>query len=80
MIPLIMIQAGEKAVVLRFEGNGAEFSRVRSFGLDLNAELAVVTSQADSGGPMLIQVNGSKYAIDYDLAARIMVVPDGVVE
>ena len=24
-----MIQAGEKAVVLRFEGNGAEFSRVR---------------------------------------------------
>jgi len=75
MIPLIMMQAGEKATVLRFEGDGAEFSRVRSFGLDIQAELLVITSQADAGGPLLIQVNGSKYAIDYNLAARIMVMP-----
>lgn len=75
MIPLIMMQAGEKASVLRFEGDGAEFSRVRSFGLDIQAELLVITSQADAGGPLLIQVNGSKYAIDYNLAARIMVMP-----
>ncbi|MGP1455227.1 MAG: FeoA family protein [Treponema sp.] len=75
MIPLIMMQAGEKASVLRFEGDGAEFSRVRSFGLDIQAELSVITSQADAGGPLLIQVNGSKYAIDYNLAARIMVMP-----
>ncbi|MEL3906687.1 MAG: FeoA family protein [Treponema sp.] len=75
MIPLIMIQAGEKATVLRFDGDGAEFSRVRSFGLDVNTELAVITSQADVSGPLLLQVNGSKYAIDYDLAARIMVMP-----
>lgn len=75
MIPLIMMQAGEKATVLRFEGDGAEFSRVRSFGLDIQAELLVITSQADAGGPLLIQVNGSKYAIDYHLATRIMVMP-----
>lgn len=75
MIPLIMMQTGEKACVLRFDGDGAEFSRVRSFGLDVNAELTIITSQADVGGPLLIQVNGSKYAIDYNLAARIMVVP-----
>lgn len=77
MIPLIMMQAGEKAAVLRFEGDGAEFSRVRSFGLDVNAVLTVITSQADVGGPLLVQVNGSKYAIGYDLAARIMVMPAG---
>lgn len=75
MIPLIMIQTGEKASVIRFDGDGAEFSRVRSFGLDLHAELTVVTSQADAGGPLLIQVKGSKYAIDYNLASKIMVMP-----
>lgn len=75
MMPLIMIRAGEKANVLRFEGDGAEFSRVRTLGLDINTQVLVVTSQADVKGPLLVQVNGSKYAIDYNLAARIMVVP-----
>jgi len=50
MVPLIMVQDGEKAVVIRFEGDGAEFKRIRSFGLDINTEITVVTSQAAAGG------------------------------
>lgn len=75
MIPLILLKAGDKASVLRFDGTGAEFSRLRSFGIDVNTELTVVTSQAEKQGPMLLLVNGGKYAVDYDLASKILVCP-----
>ena len=75
MVPLIMVQDGEKAVVIRFEGDGAEFKRIRSFGLDINTEITVVTSQAAAGGPMMLAVNGARYAIDYNLASKILVRP-----
>ena len=74
MVPLIMVQDGEKAVVIRFEGDGAEFKRIRSFGLDINTEITVVTSQA-AGGPMMLAVNGARYALDYNLASKILVRP-----
>ena len=50
MLPLVMLREGEKALVLRFEDDGAEFKRIRSFGLDINSEVTVVTSQASAGG------------------------------
>ncbi len=75
MIPLVSLNIGEKATVLRFCGDGAEISRLRSLGIDINTELTVVTSQAGSHGPMLLMVNGGKYAIDFDLASTIMVMP-----
>ncbi|CEM63105.1 MAG: FeoA family protein [Treponema phagedenis] len=73
MIPLIVLKTGEKASVLKFDGTGAEFTRLRSLGIDVNTELTVVTSQADKKGPMLLLVNGAKYAIDYNLASKIFV-------
>lgn len=75
MIPLIILQPGEKASVLKFDGTGAEFARLRSFGIDVNTEVTVVTSQADKQGPVLLLVNGAKYAVDFDLASKILVRP-----
>lgn len=75
MIPLIILKAGETASVLRFDGTGAEFSRLRSFGIDVNTNITVVTSQAEQQGPMLLLVNGAKYAVDYELASKILVCP-----
>ena len=75
MLPLIMLQPGEDAVVKFFEDNGSSFSRIRSMGIDINTSLSVVTSQTDINGPILVCVNGSRYAIDYNLAVKIMVQP-----
>ncbi len=75
MIPLIILKPGEKASVLKFDGTGAEFARLRSLGIDINTELTVVTSQADKQGPVLLLVNSAKYAIDYNLASKILVRP-----
>ena len=73
LVPLIILKEGDKASVLKFDGTGAEFSRLRSFGIDINTEVTVVTSQADKKGPILLLVNGSKYAVDYNLASKILV-------
>ncbi len=73
MIPLIVLKAGDKASVLKFDGTGAEFARLRSFGVDVNTEITVVTTQADKKGPILLLVNGAKYAVDYNLASKIFV-------
>ena len=70
MIPLIVLKAGDKASVLKFDGTGAEFAR-----LDVNTEITVVTTQADKKGPILLLVNGAKYAVDYNLASKIFVCP-----
>ena len=75
MLPLIMLQSGDNAVVKFFEENGSSFTRIRSMGIDINTPLSVVTSQADINGPVLVSVNGSRYAIDYNLAVKIMVQP-----
>ena len=75
MIPLIILKEGDKASVLKFDGTGAEFARLRSLGIDINTELTVVTSQADKQGPVLLLVNSAKYAIDYNLASKILVRP-----
>jgi len=72
-----MLREGEKALVLRFEDDGAEFKRIRSFGLDINSEVTVVTSQASAGGPLLLLVNGGRYALDYNIACKIFVQPLG---
>lgn len=73
MIPLIALKNGETGTVLNFGGDEPEFERLRSFGLDINTEIAVVTTQADKKGPILLSVNGSKYALDYDLASKVLV-------
>ncbi len=75
MLPLIMLKAGEDAVVKLFEDDGSAFTRVRSMGIDINTRITVVTSQSDVHGPVLVNVNGSRYAIDYNLAVKIMVQP-----
>ncbi len=75
MIPLVALGIGEKATVLRICGDDAEISRLRSLGIDINTEVTVVTSQAAGHGPVLLMVNGGKYAIDFDLASTIMVMP-----
>lgn len=73
MIPLIVLKSGESCVVVNFAGDDAEFTRLRSFGLDVNTKVSIVTSQADKKGPVLLLVSGNKYAIDYDLASKVFV-------
>lgn len=73
MLSLVALKTGERATVLSFGGDDEEFSRLRSLGIEINSQISVVTTQADKKGPVLLLVNGNKYAIDYDLASKVLV-------
>ena len=70
MIPLTMIRAGETVVIRRITGTDSVRQHLAELGFVMDSEITVVTQIA---GNLIIQVKGSRVALDASMANRIMV-------
>lgn len=74
-LPLSEFSAGMKARVLGFEENGKLVHRLVELGLTPGSTVAVLKSAP--GQPLLLQVRGTRLAIDRETAAQIRAKPLG---
>jgi len=70
MMPLTMLRAGEKKCVLRINGNDETKRFLENLGFVEGSEVTVVS---EITGNMIVNVKGTRVAIDRAMANRIIV-------
>jgi len=71
--PLSRVPPGRSATVVALAGGRAFQSRLVSMGLNVGCGVTVIRSSNPSGGPTLIAMGGTRLAIGYGMAEKIMV-------
>ena len=72
-IPISMAKVGEKGVIVRISGN----PEVRKFLSDLGFTIGTtISAVSDLKGSKILNVRGSKVAIDSGMASKIMFCPE----
>ncbi len=71
MMPLLMVNAGEEAVVSRVGGRPEVKQHLSDLGFVEGTKVAVVQAQ---GGDMIVKVRDSKLALTKEMAGKIQVV------
>ncbi len=71
-MPLAMVTAGETVRVSRITGKDEVRQHLAELGFVLDAEVTVVTQM---GGSLILEVKGSRVALDASMASRILVQP-----
>ena len=72
-MPLAMADAGRKMVVTAVQGGCGIRKRMADLGLNIGMDVTVV--QSVCGGPLLVEMKGTRYAIGRGLAHHIYVEP-----
>ncbi len=72
-MPLSMADPGRLMVVTAVHGGYGIRKRMADLGLNIGMDVMVV--QSDCGGPLLVQLKGTRYAIGRGLAHHIFVEP-----
>ena len=75
VMPLTTLQPGRSARVRTVHGGRGFCHRLATMGIMRGAELLVVRGR--SGGPVIVQVAGSRYILGRGMGHRIMVEPIG---
>lgn len=70
MIPLSMVAPGEQAMVGKITGKDAVRQHLAELGFVMDARVSVVSRV---GGSVIVQVRGSRIALDGAMASRIFV-------
>jgi len=68
--PLTEIKAGMSAIVKEVRGGKKVRNRLMEMGIIEGTSIRVV---ANSGGPLIVQVGNSKFAMGYGMAQKIIV-------
>ncbi len=71
-VPLIYLEAGDKAEVMTIAGGGGVMARLADMGIVPGTILKVITA-APFLGPIEVEVRGSKLALGRGVAAKIIV-------
>ena len=71
--PLSKFQAGQKGIVVAFNGGRSFRNRIMSMGLKVGSELQVVSTSQILGGPVLVMVGETRLAIGWGMAQKIMI-------
>ena len=71
MVPLAMISPGREVRLVSIEAGRGLQGRLSAMGLVPGAMLTVVKN--DFHGPMLVRVNGSRYALGRGMGLKILV-------
>lgn len=69
-MPLTMARAGETATIRRISGRDEVRRRLAELGFVVDGDVTVVSETA---GNLIVQVKGSRIALDKAMATRIMV-------
>jgi Fe2+ transport system protein FeoA len=69
--PLNLAVAGQRVVLVGYDGNGRTLHRLAELGLTPDTEITVVRSTR--GQPMILSARASRLAIDQDTARRLRV-------
>lgn len=72
-MPLSMADPGRRMVVTAVHGGYGIRKRMADLGLNIGMDVMVL--QSDCGGPLLVQLKGTRYAIGRGLAHHIFVEP-----
>ena len=70
MCPLTLCKAGEKVLVKEIVGGIGFRQRLQSMGFFPGEEVEIISAQ---GGPIIINVKGSRLGIGFGMAQRILV-------
>jgi Fe2+ transport system protein FeoA len=73
MMPLCMAVPGERMIVSGVRGGYGMRRRLADLGLNIGMDVMVIA--ANYGTPLLVDLKGSRFAIDRKLANHIMVSP-----
>ena len=70
MIPLTMAKAGETVKIRKISGKDEVRQHLAELGFVENSDVAVIS---EIGGNLIVQVKGSRIALDKTMANRIMI-------
>ncbi len=70
MIPLTMVKAGEIVRIRKITGRDESRQHLAELGFVVDENVAVIS---EIGGNLIVQVKGSRIALDKTLANRIMI-------
>ena len=70
MMPLTMVRAGETVVIRRVTGKDEVRRHLAELGLVADGQVTVVSTLA---GSLILQVKGSRVALDKSMANRILI-------
>ncbi len=70
MIPLTMAKAGETVKIRKISGKDEVRQHLAELGFVVNEDVAVIS---EIGGNLIVQVKGSRIALDKTMANRIMI-------
>lgn len=71
-MPLSMMAEGSRAIVTAIQGGHGLNRRLAEMGVFVNSEIALIRT---GGGPVVVEVRGSRLAIGRGMAQRVMVRP-----
>ena len=70
MMPLVMMNMGERCTIYKIGGKEETKKFLESLGFVTGGTVTVIS---EAGGNLIVDVKGSRIAIDRDMAAKIMV-------
>ena len=70
MMPLTMTKAGETATIRKISGKDEVRQHLAELGFVVDSDVTVVS---EMGGNLIVQVRGSRIALDRSMASRILV-------
>ena len=70
MIPLTMAKAGETVKIRKISGKDEVRQHLAELGFVENSDIAIIS---ELGGNLIVQVKGSRIALDKTMANRIMI-------
>nr|WP_325186497.1 FeoA family protein [uncultured Oscillibacter sp.] len=70
MMPLTMAKAGETAAIRKITGKDEVRQHLAEMGFVVDSDVTVVS---EMGGNLIVQVRGSRIALDRSMASRILV-------
>ena len=70
MMPLTMVQPGESNLIKRVGGRPETRQFLENLGFVAGGKVSVITK---TGGNVIVEVKGSRVAVNSDMAAKIMV-------
>lgn len=70
MMPLTMAKAGETAAIRKITGKDEVRQHLAELGFVVDSDVTVVS---EMGGNLIVQVRGSRIALDRSMASRILV-------
>ncbi len=70
LLPLIMAKEGDKVLIKRISGKDDVRQHLAELGFVVDAEVLVVSA---ASGNLIVQVKGSRVALDRSMASRIFI-------